>query len=506
VSTAPPPRHPSSIGHGRYQLLQVLGEGGMATVWRARDTAIGEEIAIKILHPEVAQRKSYRSRFLAEARTMSRIDHPNVLKVFDVGEEEGRYWFTMEVVEGGALIDILEKTGKIEPLQALDVTFQTLQALAAAHLEGVVHRDVKPDNVLLSPDGRARLSDFGIARIRNERVDHRTRTGVSMGTVGYMAPEQRENARGVGPPADLYSVGATLYAMVTGCEPPDLFAAHLDPALVESVPPAIRDVVRTATAYRAEKRYPHARAMAADVAKAYDAIARGKGMEEQGPAWLARFDALILQCARRQAGDRVARNRTPPPARHVDEELPPEPDAIDPQHWPDFEPLVADGPTEDVAPDELRRILNEAAAQVAAEEKQLQQPAPAAAPQGAQRRAPTGLVVALAALVFGFVGAGGWYVVAASRAAACTGVWEGEVRQPSGDALPLRLELTGSALGGVSGTASFGGADVTVKGRCSSGELVLVEQGDETGRYDATVEGDGLVGKSPEGAFRLTRR
>jgi serine/threonine protein kinase len=300
------PRHPgqpASVGDGRYELIEPLGEGGMATVWRAFDTKIQAECAIKLLHPEVAERKSYRSRFLAEARTMSRLDHPNILRVFDVGDEDGRYWFTMEVVEGGALIDVLEHTGKLGPLEALDLTFQILQALAVAHQAGVVHRDVKPDNILLSPDGRARLSDFGIARIRNERVDHRTRTGVSMGTVGYMAPEQRENARGVGPPADLYAVGASLYALVTGCEPPDLFAAHLDARLLEGIPPSIRDVIRHATTYRIENRYADARAMAHDVAGAYDAIARGKGLTELGSQWIERFDAQM--------------SPTPPPAMFV---------------------------------------------------------------------------------------------------------------------------------------------------------------------------------------------
>jgi serine/threonine protein kinase len=285
----------ASLANGRYVLLDRLGEGGMATVWKATDTVGGTEVAVKLLHPGISERVSYRSRFLAEARTMARINHPNVLRVHEVGDEGGRYWFTMEIVDGGALIDLLERKGRIEILTALDWTLQLLQALGAAHFEGVVHRDVKPDNVLVDKEGRIRLADFGIARIRTEQVEHRTRTGVAMGTAGYMSPEQRENARDVGPAADIYAVGATMYALITGCEPPDLFASHLDPALLRGLPPAVRDIVKNATAYRPERRYPNARAMAAEIAAAYDAIARGQGLPEQGDAWLARYDALLTQ-------------------------------------------------------------------------------------------------------------------------------------------------------------------------------------------------------------------
>ncbi len=305
------------LAGGRYELLSVLGEGGMATVWKARDAQTGQDIGVKILHAEIAERRSYRSRFLAEARTMRRMRHPSVLRVWDLGEDQGRPWFTMEIVDGGALIDRLEKTGKVPPLEALDVTFQVLQGLQVAHLASVVHRDVKPDNVLLNKDGSVRLSDFGIARIRNERVDHRTRTGVAMGTVGYMSPEQRESARDVGPGADIYAIGATLYATVTGCEPPDLFAAHLDPKLLDPVPPSIREVVRQATAYRPENRYLSARAMAEDVAKARDAIARGQGLPEVGGEWLARFDRLMAESSAPDV-------EPEPPKAPSEEELPAE--------------------------------------------------------------------------------------------------------------------------------------------------------------------------------------
>jgi serine/threonine protein kinase len=285
----------TALAGGRYVLIDRLGEGGMATVWRAIDASTRAEVAVKLLHPGISERISYRSRFLAEARTMARIRHPNVLRVHEVGDENGRYWFTMEIVDGGALIDTLERQGKVAMLTALDWAFQLLQALSAAHLEGVVHRDVKPDNILVDQNGRIRLCDFGIARIRSEQVEHRTRTGVAMGTAGYMAPEQRENARDVGAPADIYAVGATLYALITGCEPPDLFASHVDPTLLRGLPPAVRDAIAQSTAYRPERRYANARAMATDIAAAYDTIARGEGKPERGAVWLARFDDLLVQ-------------------------------------------------------------------------------------------------------------------------------------------------------------------------------------------------------------------
>ena len=484
---------PPDIGHGRYQLLAVLGKGGMATVWRARDTETGLERAIKILHTDVAQRKSYRSRFLAEARTLGRLDHPNILKVFDVGEEEGRFWFVAEVVEGGALIDYLEQRGKMPPLESLDTTFQVLQALGAAHLEGVVHRDVKPDNILLSPDGRVRLSDFGIARIRNERVDHRTRTGVAMGTVGYMAPEQRENARGVGPGADLYSVGATLYALVTGLEPQDLFASQLDPRLLDGVPPAIRDVVRKSTAYRPEYRYLGARAMAVDVAAAYDAIARGDGLPERSEEWLARFDALLVR--KPSPVGPLGAGRTAVSAR--DEVLPPEPD----EFLPDFtsEEILPTPPT-------VARAAS---------------PAPTATRPTPRPTAPISLhpvaaqpsrgwwigSFALGALAVMAAVAGAVHADRAERAGivdvgACVGTWSGSYAGLSDTRVPLRLELIDAGHGRVSGRAVEGDVASPVEGACTPGAMVLDETSasGRRGQFSGRIAREGLTGAYDAGS------
>ncbi len=274
----------------------------MASVWRAHDRFTKRDVALKLLRPDAALRRSHRSRFIAEAQTMASLGHPNVLQVYEIGEDKDYVWFSMEIVEGGALIDALQRSGRIPAMQALHWLFQVLQALAAAHDRGVVHRDVKPDNILIRRDGSIALGDFGIARIRDVEFTHRTRPGIAMGTAGYMAPEQREDARSVGPPADIYAVGATLYASITGLEPPDLFAAHLDPRLLRRVPPVVRDVILRACNYMAEARFPDARAMAVAVAHAHDALARGTGTPEQFDSWMAHFDTCRFASAARPRG------------------------------------------------------------------------------------------------------------------------------------------------------------------------------------------------------------
>lgn len=260
---------PATLSGGRYVLIDTLGTGGMATVFRVRDEHAGEERALKLLNEAGAERTKTRSRFHKEARTMSQLDHPHIIRIFDIGEEDGHFYFVMELAEGGSLAARLRQNGSLTVLEALEHVFGCLSGLEHAHTAGVVHRDVKPQNILLDAQGRVKLSDFGIARLLSDAHSMRiTGTGDMLGTVAYMAPEQRMDPRGAGPRADLFSIGAMLYLMVTGRRPTELALAKIDPSVFESLPAPLRPIVRRATAHRVEGRYESARQMAEDVALA----------------------------------------------------------------------------------------------------------------------------------------------------------------------------------------------------------------------------------------------
>ncbi|MCB9778628.1 MAG: protein kinase [Alphaproteobacteria bacterium] len=255
AQTPPPP-----LKEGRYRLEDVLGEGGMATVFRAFDERLQVPRAIKVLTPAMARSPKIRSRFLSEARTMARLSHPHIVGVVDVDEEAGRPFMVMELLTGGTLWGWVLDHGPMPPRLAVDAVLAVLDGLSAAHAIGVVHRDIKPQNVLLSDDGVVKLTDFGIARV--DTADHHTRTAAVMGTWTYMPPEQRSSARDVDGRADLYAVGAMLHALVTGADPPDLFAADMDPELLAPLPDPLQPVVRQATRYKRDERFATAAIMA----------------------------------------------------------------------------------------------------------------------------------------------------------------------------------------------------------------------------------------------------
>ncbi len=251
----PQPKLPPPLGGGRYVPTRVLGVGGMATVYLATDTMLQVDRAVKLLAPTYVGHTRVRKRFLDEARTMARLRHANIVTVFDVGMEGERPFIVMENIEGGSLMDYIRVHGPADPMLAVDVMLGMLAGLNVAHENGVVHRDIKPHNVLLAEGGVPKLTDFGIARIE-DRDDSLTKTGAMMGTLAYMAPEQRRNARGVGAPADVYAAGATLYVMLTGNDPFDLYSSDLHDEIFEGVQPDLAEVIKEACRYRAEHRYP----------------------------------------------------------------------------------------------------------------------------------------------------------------------------------------------------------------------------------------------------------
>ncbi|GAA3498872.1 serine/threonine-protein kinase [Streptomyces prasinosporus] len=205
---------------GRYRLGDAIGSGGMGRVWRAHDEVLHRSVAVKeltaALYVSDSERATLLARTRAEARAAARINHSAVVTVHDVLEHDGRPWIVMELVEGRSLADAVQERGRVEPREAARIGLWVLRALRAAHTAGVLHRDVKPGNVLLGRDGRVLLTDFGIAQIDGDTAI--TRTGEVVGSVDYLAPE-RIRGHDPGPSSDLWALGATLYTAVEGTSP-----------------------------------------------------------------------------------------------------------------------------------------------------------------------------------------------------------------------------------------------------------------------------------------------
>ncbi|MFI2911988.1 Stk1 family PASTA domain-containing Ser/Thr kinase [Streptomyces sp. PDY-4] len=202
---------------GRYRVEARIAVGGMATVYRAVDTRLDRVLALKVMHPSLAADRSFVERFIREAKSVARLAHPNVVQVFDQGTEGTYVYLAMEYIAGCTLRDVLRERGALQPRAALDILEPVLAALGAAHRAGFVHRDMKPENVLIGDDGRVKVADFGLVRA----VDTVTNTtGTVLGTVSYLAPEQIEN--GIADPrVDVYACGILLYEMLTGEKPHD---------------------------------------------------------------------------------------------------------------------------------------------------------------------------------------------------------------------------------------------------------------------------------------------
>lgn len=239
----------------------------MAVVYRATDTELKVERAVKLVRGQEG-RASVRRRLRAEAQAMARIHHPSILAIHDVGTEDGHDFVVMTLAPGGSLSDLLER-GPLPAAVAVHYIVQVLSALSVAHAAGIIHRDVKPHNILLDDQGRPLLADFGIALLAHD--ERRTRTGVAMGSIAFMPPEQRLDAARVGPEADVYACGATLYNLVTGENPVDLFMAPPSSPRFGPLPGPLVSVVQTACAAHATDRYPTAGAMAGALLDILDA-------------------------------------------------------------------------------------------------------------------------------------------------------------------------------------------------------------------------------------------
>jgi serine/threonine protein kinase len=301
---------------GPYEILAPLGKGGMGEVYRARDTRLGRDVALKVLPETAANDAETLARFEREARAVAALNHPNILSIHDTGEHRGIPYAVTELLEGEILSDRL-RAGPIAPPRAAEIACQIAEGLAAAHARGVIHRDIKPENIFLTNDGRAKILDFGIARIGPRPGDITSRVaaqrgissaGFVMGTAGYMSPEQ-VRGKSIDFRTDIFSLGAVFYEMLTGrraYERPsivDTMGAVLkdDPAKypeTEKIPESIRGFVFRSLEKDPADRYQSARDLLLDL-RAYQAEQRSEAAERvqfrAEPPWKHRRTRVLLR-------------------------------------------------------------------------------------------------------------------------------------------------------------------------------------------------------------------
>ena len=286
----------------RYELVEFIGNGGMALVYRAIDHRTGHSVAVKILRPEFNQDAEFLGRFEREATTASRMSHHNIVNLLDVGQDGEYRYLVMEFVRGKTLKDVIQDRGALAPEVAGQIAIRILSALQHAHKNGIIHRDIKPQNILVHSDGHIKVADFGIARVAGSSTI--SRSDSVMGSVHYFSPEQ---ARGeeVTFASDLYSVGVVLYEMLTGQPPFDgdtpvaIALQHINGKarpmheINPAVPPAMERVVEKAMEKRPEKRYQSALEMAQDLQRALQ--------DPQGD-WLEKNTELPIPSLAQQTG------------------------------------------------------------------------------------------------------------------------------------------------------------------------------------------------------------
>src|ERR1035437_9000820 len=262
-SFVPPPIPELAALFPQLEILECLGRGGMGTVYKARQPRLDRLVALKILAPEKQNDLQFAERFEREARALARLNHPNIVTVFDFGEVSGRFYLLMEFVDGLTLRQLLQ-AGKIAPAEALSIVPKICEALQYAHEHGIVHRDIKPENILLDKSGRVKIADFGIAKIAGLESKDFSLTGAEdvMGTPHYMAPEQIEKPLTVDHRADIYSLGVVFYEMLTGELPLGKFAP---PSQKVHVDVRLDEVVLHAREKEPARRYQHASQIKTDV-------------------------------------------------------------------------------------------------------------------------------------------------------------------------------------------------------------------------------------------------
>jgi eukaryotic-like serine/threonine-protein kinase len=263
---------------GRYQVESELGRGGMATVFKGTDTVLGRPVAVKVLSPQYAGDANFVTRFRREAQSAARLNHPNLVSVYDTGTDDGVHFIVMEYVDAKTLADYLAGGGRIMPERAIEIAQAVCDALSVAHAHGIIHRDIKPANIMITSKGDVKVTDFGIARVISA-ADTLAQTAAVLGTASYLSPEQAQS-QSMDQRSDIYSLGVVLYEMVTGRPPfsgdsPVMVASkHVleqptPPATLNSdVSPALEAVIMKAMSKNPDNRYQDADEMRADLERA----------------------------------------------------------------------------------------------------------------------------------------------------------------------------------------------------------------------------------------------
>lgn len=306
---------PEAVVNGRYRVIRKIGGGGMADVYLCEDLTLGRHVAIKVLLPRLLADPTFVERFRREAKAAAGLNHANLVSIYDWGELDGAYFIVMEYVEGETLKDLIRRQERLSGNEAVRITLHLLNGLASAHRRGIVHRDIKPQNVMLDREGNVKITDFGIARAADSGM---TEVGAVLGTARYLAPEQAKGLQ-VDPRSDLYSVGIVLYEMLTGTVPfkgdtavtvalKHVNEMPLEPSeLVPGMPSALNQIVLKAIAKNPDDRYQSAEEFARDV----------RAAQTGGPITAAVFDADVER-TRLMRSPAEAIGVVPPPAQTAD--------------------------------------------------------------------------------------------------------------------------------------------------------------------------------------------
>ena len=263
----------------RYQIIKTLGEGGMANVYLAHDNILDRDVAVKVLRGDLANDEKFVRRFQREALSASSLSHPNIVQMYDVGEDDGQYYIVMEYVDGKTLKQVLKQRGHLSITEVIDIMLQVTDGMAHAHDAYIIHRDIKPQNIMILSNGMIKITDFGVATALNST--QLTQTNSVMGTVHYLPPEQA-NGKGSTIRSDIYSMGIMMYELLTGLVPykgdsaVEIALKHLKEPLPSirkqnpSIPQSIENIIIKATAKNPKNRYTDARSMHEDLKTALD--------------------------------------------------------------------------------------------------------------------------------------------------------------------------------------------------------------------------------------------
>ena len=309
--------NPAPRRFGRYEIVGKLGEGAMGVVHRARDTALGRVVALKMLTADLGEDDEIVQRFRREAEAIGRLNHPHIVTVYDLGESEGHAFMAMELLEGDDLRTLIDRAGEIPLPDRVRILAQVAEGLAYAHSRGVVHRDVKPANIMVTTSGQVKLLDFGLARVATRETI--TRRGVILGTPDYMSPEQAMGKTPADPRSDIFSAGAVFYELLTGQKPFSGRTLHSvlfqiisedpDPILTlnPEVPARLAQVAHRMLQKDPEKRYASLDDVAAELWAIHGALRRSRSRSALPP----REDraAAINEEAKSRAREHVARGR-----------------------------------------------------------------------------------------------------------------------------------------------------------------------------------------------------